>query len=138
MSEPEFTAGVNIAMKIPKAQYEATVAFYRDTLGFEVVEEEVSYAPTVSRTHAVRFGPNTLWLDRVDNYSRPDVWLQLHTGDLEAATRKLADVGILPCDEVEPLTGIDSRTHWIKNPAGVVHLLAESGVSEAEERRTDV
>ncbi|MBE9499629.1 VOC family protein [Streptomyces sp. AA1529] len=127
MSQPEFTAGLNIAMKIPKAQYEATVVFYRDTLGFDVREEDVSYAPTVSRTHSVRFGPNTLWLDRVDNYSRPDLWLQLHTDDLDAATAALAGTGIRPCDEVEPLHNLESRTHWIKNPAGVVHLLAESG-----------
>ncbi|MEV4091340.1 VOC family protein [Streptosporangium saharense] len=127
MSKPEFTAGLNIAMKIPKAQYEATVAFYRDTLGFDVKECDVSYAPTVSRTHSVRFGPNTLWLDRVDNYSQPDLWLQLHTEDLDAAADKLAAIGIHPCDEVEPLENLDSRSHWIRNPAGVVHLLVESG-----------
>jgi catechol 2,3-dioxygenase-like lactoylglutathione lyase family enzyme len=124
MNQPVFTAGLNIAMKIPKAQYEATVAFYRDVLGFDVKEEDVSYAPTVSRTHSVRFGPNTLWLDCVDNYSQPDLWLQLHTDDLDAATATLAAAGIRPCDEVEPLD--ESRTHWIKNPAGVVHLLAEA------------
>ncbi|MFE0152188.1 VOC family protein [Nonomuraea sp. NPDC059007] len=122
-----YTAGLNIAMKIPKAQYEATVAFYRDTLGFEVKEEDVGYAPTVSRTHSVKFGPNTLWLDRVDNYSRPDLWLQLHTDDMDAATAELAETGIHPCDEVEPLENLTTRTHWIKNPAGIVHLLAESG-----------
>ncbi|MER7131986.1 VOC family protein [Streptosporangium saharense] len=127
MSKPAFTAGLNIAMKIPKAQYEATVAFYRDTLGFDVREGDVSYAPTVSRTHSVRFGPNTLWLDCVDNYSRPDLWLQLHTDDLDAAAGELADIGIHPCDEVEPLENLDSRSHWIRNPAGVVHLLVESG-----------
>ncbi|MBB5079162.1 VOC family protein [Nonomuraea endophytica] len=122
-----YTAGLNIAMKIPKAQYEATVAFYRDTLGFEVKEEDVGYAPTVATTHSVKFGPNTLWLDRVDNYSHPDLWLQLHTDDLDAATAELAEVGVHPCDEVEPLENLATRTHWIKNPAGVVHLLAESG-----------
>ncbi|MEU8135740.1 VOC family protein [Streptodolium elevatio] len=132
MGKPEFSAGLNIAMKIPKAHYEATVAFYRDTLGFEVAEEEVAYAPTVSRTHAVRFGPTTLWLDCVDNYSRPDLWLQLHTDDLDAATSTLADVGIRPCDEVEPLADLDTRTHWIRNPAGVVHLLAESPKAGAD------
>jgi catechol 2,3-dioxygenase-like lactoylglutathione lyase family enzyme len=126
MNRPEFTAGLNIAMKIPKAQYEATVAFYRDTLGFDVREDDVSYAPTVSRTHAVRFGPATLWLDCVDTCSRSDLWLQLHTDDLDAATARLAGSGIHPCDEVEPLENPGSRTHWIRNPAGIVHLLAES------------
>ncbi|MFB4197302.1 VOC family protein [Streptomyces carpaticus] len=127
MNEPRFTAGPNIAMKIPKAQYDATVAFYRDVLGFDVREDDASATPTVSRTHSVRFGATTLWLDCVDNDSRPDVWLQLHTDDLDAATDRLARTGIRPCDEVEPLEGIGSRTHWIRNPAGVVHLLAETG-----------
>ncbi|MFF4991341.1 VOC family protein [Streptosporangium saharense] len=106
---------------------EATVAFYRDTLGFDVEEEDVFYAPTVSRTHSVRFGPNTLWLDCVDNYSQPDLWLQLHTDDLDAAVAKLAASGVHLCDEAEPLESLDSRTHWIRNPAGVVHLLAKPG-----------
>ncbi|MEU4392223.1 VOC family protein [Kribbella sp. NPDC023855] len=132
MSNPEFTAGLNIAMKIPKAQYDDTVAFYRDTLGFDVKEEDVSYAPTVSKTHSVQFGPNTLWLDRVDTYSQPDLWLQLHTNDLDAAASKLATIGIHPCDEVEPLHNLDSRTHWIKNPAGIVHLLAETADPNAQ------
>ncbi|GIG68730.1 VOC family protein [Phytomonospora endophytica] len=126
MSKPAYTAGLNIAMKIPKADYEATVAFYRDTLGFDVKEDDVSYAPTVSRTHAVSFGPNTLWLDCVDNYASPDLWLQLHTDDLDAATGQLADIGVHPCDEVEPFDSTETRTHWIKNPAGIVHLLAET------------
>ncbi|GAA2605415.1 VOC family protein [Actinomadura fulvescens] len=126
MNEPRFTAGLNIAMKIPKARYEATVAFYRDTLGFEVSEDDVSSTPTVSRTHAVRFGPTTLWLDCVDNFSQPDLWLQLHTDDLDAAVEQLAGTGITPCDEVEPLVNPESRSHWITNPAGIVHLLVET------------
>ncbi|MFI6284629.1 VOC family protein [Streptomyces sp. NPDC051018] len=126
MNEPEFTPGLNIAMKIPKAQYEATVAFYRDTLGFDVKEDDASNAPTVSRTHSVRFGPITLWLDCVDAYSRHDLWLQVHTDDLDAAREKLAGIGIHPCDEVEPLVNLDTRTHWVKNPTGVVHLLTEA------------
>ena len=52
--------------------------------------------------------------------------LQLYTDDLDAAASRLADIGIHPCDEVEPLENLDSRTHWIRNPAGVIHLLAES------------
>jgi predicted enzyme related to lactoylglutathione lyase len=125
MSTPKLHGGVNIAMKIPRADYEATVAFYRDTLGLEVTEQEETGAPTISRTHTVRFGPNTLWLDRVDGYSRSDVWLELRTDDLEAATTRLAEAGTDTCDEVEPFDDPGMRAHWIKNPAGVVHLLAE-------------
>lgn len=124
--EPSFTGGLNIAMKIPRADYDATVAFYRDVLGFELVEEDTSATPTVTRSHRLRYGPVTLWLDRVDSYSRSDVWLELRTDDVPAAVRRLTEAGHPPCDEVEPITepGVG---HWIKNPAGVVHLLAPSG-----------
>jgi hypothetical protein len=124
MSEPNFTAGLNLAMKVPLQDYEATVAFYRDILRFEVEEEAID-APTVSRTHKVSFGPNTLWLDCVDNYSHAELWLELGTDDLDAATRAMADAGIHPCDEVEPLNEPELKSHWIKNQAGIVHLLAE-------------
>ena len=111
------------------------MAFYRDTLGFPVEEQEATGAPTVSRTHKVTFGPNTLWLDCVDNYSQPDLWLELHTDDLDAATRNLAASGIQPCDEVEPLNAANLRSHWIRNPAGIIHLLAEtSETSEPSQR----
>ncbi len=66
MTEPSFNAGVNIAMKIPLAQYDATVAFYRDVLGF-TLREEPPGASTISRSHSLQFGPMTLWLDCVDN-----------------------------------------------------------------------
>ncbi|MFW5415976.1 VOC family protein [Nocardiopsis sp. CNT-189] len=122
---PSFSGGVNIAMKIPKADYEATVAFYRDVLGLDMTEEEETGTPSVSRTFAVRFGPTTLWLDCVDGAARSDLWLELRTDDLEAATRALAESGHSPCDEVEPFADPDARAHWIRNPAGVVHLLAQ-------------
>ena len=118
MTEPTFTAGLNIAMKIPLQHYEATVAFYRDTLAFAVEEQASTGAPTVSRTHKVSFGPNTLWLDCVDNYSEPDLWLELHTDDLDAAVGVMAAAGIRPCDEVEPLNEQGQRSHWISESRG--------------------
>lgn len=39
--------------------------------------------------------PEHLWLDRVDSYSRPDLWLGLRTDDLDAATSRLAAAGIV-------------------------------------------
>jgi hypothetical protein len=125
MTDPTFTAGLNIAMKIPRQHYEATVFFYRHTLRFAVEEQESTGAATVSRTHKVSFGPNTLWLDCVDNYSQPDLWLELHTDDLDVATQALHAVGTPTCDEVEPLDTSGRRSHWIRNPAGLIHLLAE-------------
>lgn len=117
-----FTGSVNIAMKIPAADYEATVAFYRDVLGLNVTEDK-SDQPTVAQVHKVEFGPCTLWLDRIDTYAQPDVWLQVTTPDLTAAMTHLTAAGITTCDEIEPLAeGFEG--HWIKNPAGVVHLVA--------------
>lgn len=124
----EFVGGVNVAMKVPKAQYDATVAFYRDTLGFAVERVEDTGAASVAVSHRLSFGPVTLWLDRVDAAARSDVWLELGTDDLAAATAQLAAAGVEPCDEVEPLEGeAVARSHWIRNPAGVIHLLADRG-----------
>lgn len=117
-----FTAGLNIAMKIPAPDYEATVSFYRDVLGFELTEEDPG-TPSISRTHTVQFGPNTLWLDRAEGAARSDLWLQLRTDDIDTATARLAEAGIDTCDELEQLS--DPTAHWIKNPAGVVHLLQQ-------------
>ncbi len=35
--KPKFTPGKNIAMKVPTNEFDGTVAFYRDILGFEEV-----------------------------------------------------------------------------------------------------
>jgi len=64
----EFSGGVNIALKIPKHKYDQTVAFYCDILKLDVNEKPITN-PTVSRTHEVKFGPNIVWLDCVDNYT---------------------------------------------------------------------
>ncbi len=73
MNNP-FKGGVNIAIKIPKSKYEKTVAFYRDILKLTAEEQPMDH-PTVSRSHKVSFGNNTLWLDCVDNYTHSETWL---------------------------------------------------------------
>ncbi|HEU4470509.1 MAG TPA: VOC family protein [Flavisolibacter sp.] len=123
MSEARFNGGVNIAIKIPKAKYEATVAFYRDVLHLEVREQAISH-PTVSRTHKVSFGINTLWLDCVDNYTHAETWLELNTDDVEKATAYLGEKGIATCDELEQIPG---NAHWIMDPAGTVFILNKGG-----------
>lgn len=37
MSNIKFEGGLNIAIKIPKAKYEKTVAFYKDVLKMEIL-----------------------------------------------------------------------------------------------------
>jgi catechol 2,3-dioxygenase-like lactoylglutathione lyase family enzyme len=127
MADPRrvtFAGGPNIALKIPKADYEATVDYYRSTLGMHVQEVEDTGAPTVTRAHLVDFGPIRLWLDQVDSAARSDVWLEVRTDDLEAAAQHLTSAGSAPRDEIEPLESIGHTAHWIRDPAGVVHLLS--------------
>ncbi|MEP1150774.1 MAG: hypothetical protein JXR20_10555 [Balneola sp.] len=122
MDKIEFDGGLNIAIKIPKAKYQQTVEFYRDILNLEVSEQEIDN-PTVSRTHKVKFGNNTLWIDCVDNYTHSETWLELKTPDVEKATEYLNDNGIKTCDEIEQ---IPKENHWIMDPAGTVFILGKS------------
>ncbi len=117
--KPLFRSGPNIAIKVPKSKYDATVAFYRDVLQLDLTEKPIDN-PTISRTCEIRFGPNTLWLDCVDNYSQSEIWLELQTPDVAAATQYLAEHGTEPCDELEK---IPATMHWIQDPAGTVFIL---------------
>jgi len=119
MSEITFEGGVNIAIKIPKSKYESTVHFYRDVLKMDVTEKPINN-PTISRTHQIVFGPNTLWLDCVDNYTHAETWMELKTPDVAKATEYLKEHGIEPCDELEK---IPEGNHWIMDPAGSVFIL---------------
>lgn len=122
---PTFSGGHNIAMKLPKAQFDRTVAFYRDVLGMEVTDESghaEGVAEGVAQTASVRFGPVTLWFDRVDNYARADLWLELFTDDVDRATAHLAAHGVAVQDELEPLPS-GMNAHWISNPVGIPHIL---------------
>lgn len=120
---PQFRGGQNIAMKLPKAQFEQTVAFYRDVLGMDVADQSgTDVAAGVQQSASVQFGPVTLWLDQVDNYASAELWLELFTDDVEQATSHLADHGVSPQDELEPLPP-GMAAHWITNPVGVPHLV---------------
>lgn len=117
--EINFSGGINIAVKIPKAKYEQTLMFYRNTLGLDVVEKPIQN-PTVSRTHEVKFGPNILWLDCVDNYTHSETWLELRTNNVPAAKAHLERNGTVMQDEFEQ---IPQGMHWITDPAGTVFIL---------------
>jgi hypothetical protein len=120
MQDIHFTGGTNIALKIPLNKYEETVRFYKEVLKLEVREEEISN-PTVSRTHSVIFGPNTLWLDCVDNYTHPEIWLEINTPDVSEATAYLREGGVQTKDEFEQ---IPKGKHWITDPAGAVMIIS--------------
>jgi hypothetical protein len=120
--EPTFKGGINIAIKIPKSKYNDTVRFYRDILRLEVTEKPIEN-PTVSKTHEVKFGPNIVWLDCVDNYTHSETWLELKTNDVDLATEYLKKKGIDTCDELEKIT---EDMHWIQDPAGTVFIVCNT------------
>jgi len=119
MTQPVFSGGINIALKIPRSKYEQTVDFYKNVLKLST-EEKPIHNPNVSRTHRVEFGPNILWLDCVDHCTHAETWLELRTDNVENATRHLADHGINTCDELEQIPG---DMHWIMDPAGTVFIV---------------
>lgn len=121
MEKIDFKGGINIALKIPKAKYDDTVAFYKNILKLEVYEKEINN-PTISRTHTVKFGNNTLWLDCVDNYTHSEAWFELNTPNVAEATEYLQKNGIDTCDELEK---IPPDNHWIMDPAGTVFILSK-------------
>lgn len=110
--------GRNIALKIPAAEYESTVAFYREVLELR----ELGQASDGSI--GFDLDGKDLWLDRVEAITQAEVWLELVTDDLEAAAKHFADHEVSRCDEVEELPE-GFRGFWIKNPAGLVHLVSE-------------
>ena len=109
--------GINIAMKVPSHQYEATVAFYRDVVGLK---------PFTAKAPAIGFelGPNRLWIDEAPAMSQAEIWLELFPGDHRAALGHLEASGVVRCDPIEPL-GEGFRGGWIMNPANIVHMVRE-------------
>jgi hypothetical protein len=62
---------MNVAMKVPRAQFGRTLAFYRDSLALTVREEtSPEVLAVVRRSVHVDLNPITLWLDQVRNYTR--------------------------------------------------------------------
>lgn len=115
-SDLTFRGGRNIAMKLPPHQYEATIKFYRDTLGLEVKQ-------TSENSHAVDYGPIRLWLDRCVKTSQAELWLDIGTNDTKAAARHLAQKDVVRCDAIEELPA-NFDGYWITSPAGVVHIVS--------------
>jgi catechol 2,3-dioxygenase-like lactoylglutathione lyase family enzyme len=112
----KFAAGKNIAMKVPPHQYDATVRFYREVLGFEQIGGPAENAV------GFRFGGNNLWIDNVPGMSQAEIWLEIVTNNTAEAARVLADAGVARCDEIETLgEGFDG--YWVSSPASIIHLV---------------
>lgn len=111
--------GVDIAMKVPPHQFEATITFYRDTIGLTLITDK---APAIG----FELGPNKLWIDEAPAMSQAEVWLELFTDDFSAAAKQLAEAKVVRCDQIEPLPeGFNGG--WITSPANIVHMVREPG-----------
>ena len=117
----KFSAGRNIAMKLPPHVYEATIKFYREVLG---LREITKHAPSVG----FEFGASNLWLDRVPGISQAETWLEVVADDIAAASRHFEAAGVVRCDEIEPLPE-GFQGFWISSPASIIHLVCKDSAS---------
>ena len=119
--KPKFTPGKNIAMKIPVHEFERTVAFYRDILGFEEVE---AASPDNIESVTFKFGDKNLWIDKIPGLSQAEIWLEVVTDNIEMASEYFEKYNCIRRDEIEPLPE-GFRGFWIANPANIIHLINE-------------
>lgn len=133
--QPAFRAGRNIAMKVPAHEYERTVDFYRNVLGFRQLADTT---PGSAETVAFEFGDRVLWIDLVPGLSQAELWLEITADDLDAAAEHLRRNGCARRDEIEPLPeGFGG--FWIASPCNIIHLVTADAAQETadtDERRT--
>lgn len=119
---PKFEPGNNIAMKVPVHEYENTVAFYRDALGLQQIDD---HAPSSTESARFEFGGKVLWIDKVPSLSQAEIWLEIVTSDCDEAARYLENRGCVRRDEIEDLPH-GFRGFWVASPSNIIHLVTES------------
>lgn len=115
--ELRFWAGTGIAMKIPAPEYERTVKFYRDVIGLPVLRESAD-------SLVLSFGDKQLWLDRIEHFSRAEVWLELKTNDAPGAREHLLAEDIVRPGEIQSHPE-DAGGFWVTSPCNVIHRISE-------------
>lgn len=111
-----FSAGRNIAMKVPSHEYSRTVEFYKDVIGLPLIDRE-------AESVIFQFGDKRLWIDREDQISRAEIWLEIVTNDVESAEKHLRNKGVIRRNRIEELPeGFEG--FWITNPADIIHLVS--------------
>ena len=120
--EPLFKPGRNIAMKIPAHEYEQTVTFYRNILSLQELTPPV---PGNEETPRFEFGGKVLWLDRVEDLSQAEIWLEIITNNIDEAAAHFARQDCIRRDEIEPLPK-DLKAFWIASPSNIIHLITET------------
>ncbi len=114
----KFSAGKNIAMKVPAHQFEQTVQFYRDIIGLRQIKEN---EPEV----VFKFGDKNLWIDKANNLSQAEIWLEIECKNINEAKKYFKAKEITRRDEIEKLPrGL--QAFWITNPCDIIHLISET------------
>jgi hypothetical protein len=119
--KPKFSPGKNIAIKVPEHEYDQTVAFYRDVLGFEPAGASML---NTDESAMFRFGEMMLWIDKSTGISQAEIWLEVVASDIASASDYLKDNNCIRCDQIEPLPE-GFKGFWISSPANIIHLVAE-------------
>lgn len=119
--KPEFTPGKNIAMKVPVHEFDSTVSFYRDILGFEEVD---AHSPGSIEAVTFKFGDKNLWIDKIPGISQAEIWLEIVTDNIEDADKYLKDKNCTRRDEIEPLPA-GFKGFWLASPSNIIHLINE-------------
>ena len=119
--KPKFTPGKNLAMKVPAHEFDGTVAFYRDILGFEEVNPS---SPDNIESITFKFGDKILWIDKISGISQAEVWFEVVTEDIEVASEYFEKNNCIRRDEIEPLPE-GFKGFWLANPANIIHLITD-------------
>jgi len=119
--KPKFTPGKNIAMKVPVHEFDKTVTFYRDILGFQEIDAS---SPADIDSVIFKFGDKNLWIDKKSEISQAEIWLEIMTDDIESASAYFEESNCVRRDEIEPLPE-GFKAFWLANPANIIHLINE-------------
>jgi hypothetical protein len=115
--KPYFKPGKNIAIKIPSHEFDKTVDFYQNILGFEEINKD-------GTSVCFEFEGKQLWIDKVSTISQAEIWLEIQCADVEEAKKYFKQKGITRYDEIEKLPdGFEG--FWISSPSNIVHLVCK-------------
>jgi len=118
---PKFSPGNNIAMKVPIHEFDATIEFYRDILGFKQIDVN-----STNENEAVifKFGDKNLWIDKMAGISQAEIWLEVITDNIETASKYFEEKQCIKRDDIEPLPP-GFKGFWLSNPSNIIHLINE-------------
>jgi len=106
-------------MKVPAHEFEKTVAFYQEILGFKLKKAS---SPGGFESAAFEFGDKSLWIDKISGLSQAEIWLEIEADNLEEAEAYFSQMGCTRIDEIEPLPS-DFKGFWICSPSNIIHLI---------------